>query len=192
MLSHISFLSPLQHSFLLPLSDVDLSSFGTAMFFCYHQKDKWETRRGRKPRARVLTSSPLPLSPPPPPPIPPTRLVFYPPSSCRPEWQLAASRVQWACQAKGKYLPTDLRKCTFERDSRAAALDLLLVLFSGIAWMHPAHTALPAAHGALWPSKRATARWQKAGEWIQRDGDTGSCHEINHVKQQRMERNWLS
>lgn len=81
--------------------------------------------------------------------IPPSLpLVLYPPSFCLPEWQLAASRVQWACQPKSRYLPTDLRKYTFERDwlMRAVALYLWLLLFFG--WLrhmqHTLHSLLPA------------------------------------------------
>ena len=80
------------------------SRLSSCHVFCYHQRDKWETREEESLGARVLTSSPPPPS---------LHLIFYPPSFCLPEWQLAASRVQWACQPKCRYLPTDLRKYTF-------------------------------------------------------------------------------
>lgn len=91
--------------------------------FCYHRRDKWETREEESLGARVLTSSPPPLSLP--------ALPLNPPSLRLPEWQLAASRVQPACQPKRIYLPTDLRKYTFECEwlMHAAALCLQMMQF---------------------------------------------------------------
>lgn len=133
MVGHISspyhasslFLSP-QHCFLLFLSDVDLASIGLPCFLLSSER-QMRNKREKKPRGSCPHIITTPFIPPP----SSLPLVLYPPSFCLPEWQLAASRVQWACQPKCRYLPTDLRKYTFERAwlMRAAALDLLLLLF---------------------------------------------------------------
>lgn len=121
----VSFLQHCFLSFFPPLMSTSvLSGCHVFLFFSLSSERQMRNKRETKPRGscpHIITTPFISPSPHP--------LVHYPPSFCLPEWQLAASRVQWACQPKCRNLPTDLRKYTFDCDCtcvHAVALRLLL------------------------------------------------------------------
>lgn len=142
--------SIISSSFLFPFPlFFDLSSFRLPCFFVIIRETNEKQERKKAPG---LVSSHHHHPPP-----PHSPLILYPPSFCLPEWQLAASRVHWACQPKCRFLPTDLREYTFERDRLvcALALYLLWLLFFSlslafsfllIAQTHAAHVTPPPQH----------------------------------------------
>lgn len=147
------FFAVVLHFFFTP-SDFTRPLFLCCHVACYHRRDKWGARgREGASGARVLASSPLPLIASVP------ALALSPPSYRLPEWQLAASRVQWACQPpRCGYLPTDLRKIHILNVTESCVLRLPVLYRCtpfGAAWTHAAHIA---ARRALWPLKHATVR----------------------------------
>lgn len=122
---------PLQHCFLLFSPLMSTSLLSSCHVFLLSSERQMRNKREREPPGSCphIIATPF-ISPSPHP------LLLYPPSFCLPEWQLAASRVQWTCQPKCRHLPSDLRKGTFERDWGIQAVALLLVAQTHAALIH--------------------------------------------------------
>lgn len=154
---------------------------------CYHRRDKWGARGGEEASgARVLASSPLPLIASVP------ALALSPPSYRLPEWQPAASRVQWACQPpRCGYLPTDLRKIhiwMWLSHACCGCLSRIAALPSGRP-EHMQHTLLP--HRALRPLKHATVHPFKWIPWDRPEAEAmRAAHHKNSHRARPVERNW--
>lgn len=178
----------LQHCFLLffPVMSTSLLS-SCHVFFCYHQRDKWETREIQSLEAHVLTSSPLPLSPP-----RPTLSfsILHLSVFLSDSWQ----PVGYSGHANPS---ADICQLTWENTH----LNVTDACMLQLCLSHCSSNTRSTHNPACWPQSFAVIKTHDwtfiRGLWmypVGRDGDgghTGSCRKINQRKHGYVERNWL-